>query len=199
MEQTSPVAHGRAVPVLHNATLPDGRVVDVHLERGRVREVVPAAGRLAVGDELDLTGHLLLTAPAEPHAHLDKALSFDEIRPPMGDLGAAIAAWERHTPTLTVEGIAERARRAALLLLGNGTTAVRSHVNLLRGDDPLRGIRALVEVERNSPRSWTSRSWPWPRTSPRTRPCTRPWTWAPILSAVIRTEPRIRAETCSDC
>lgn len=146
MEQTSPVAHGRAVPVLHNATLPDGRVVDVHLERGRVREVVPAAGRSAVGDELDLTGHLLLTAPAEPHAHLDKALSFDEIRPPMGDLGAAIAAWENHTPTLTVEGIAERARRAALLLLGNGTTAVRSHVNLLRGDDPLRGIRALVEV-----------------------------------------------------
>ncbi|QRY54248.1 amidohydrolase family protein [Mycolicibacterium septicum] len=147
MAESSPVtAHGRAVPVLHNATLPDGRVVDVHLERGRVREVVPAAGRSAVGDELDLTGHLLLTAPAEPHAHLDKALSFDEIRPPMGDLGAAIAAWENHTPTLTVEGIAERARRAALLLLGNGTTAVRSHVNLLRGDDPLRGIRALVEV-----------------------------------------------------
>ncbi|WP_454788952.1 amidohydrolase family protein [Mycolicibacterium lutetiense] len=147
MTEISPVtAHGRAVPVLHNATLPDGRVVDVHLEHGRVRDVVPAAGRSALGDELDLTGHLLLTAPAEPHAHLDKALSFDEIRPPMGDLGAAIAAWENHTPTLTVEGIAERARRAALLLLGNGTTAVRSHVNLLRGDDPLRGIRALVEV-----------------------------------------------------
>lgn len=147
MAQGSPVtAHGRAVPVLHNAMLPDGRVVDVHLERGRVRDVVPAAGRVAAGDDLDLSGHLLLTAPAEPHAHLDKALSFDEIRPPMGDLGAAIAAWENHTPSLTVEGIAERARRAALLLLGNGTTAVRTHVNLLRGDDPLRGIRALVAV-----------------------------------------------------
>ncbi|CRZ15725.1 amidohydrolase family protein [Mycolicibacterium neworleansense] len=147
MAENSPVsAHGRAVPVLHNATLPNGSVVDVHLERGRVRDIVPAAGRSAVGDELDLTGHLLLTAPAEPHAHLDKALTFDEIRPPMGDLGAAIAAWENHTPTLTVEGIAERARRAAMMLLGNGTTAVRSHVNLLRGEDPLRGIRALVEV-----------------------------------------------------
>ncbi|MEV0670728.1 amidohydrolase family protein [Mycobacterium sp. NPDC050441] len=147
MTQTSPVtAHGRAIPVLHNATLPDGRVVDVHLAQGRVREVIPAAGRSPVGDELDLTGHLLLTAPAEPHAHLDKALSFDEIRPPMGDLGAAIAAWENHSPTLTVDGIAARARKAALLLLGNGTTAVRSHVNLLRGDDPLRGIRALVAV-----------------------------------------------------
>ncbi|MGV0741531.1 amidohydrolase family protein [Mycolicibacterium sp. XJ870] len=142
----SPNAHGRAVPALYNATLPDGRVVDVHLVDGRVHDVVPAAGRLPVGDELDLSGHLLLTAPAEPHAHLDKALSFDEIRPPMGDLGAAIAAWENHTPTLTVEGIAERARRAALLMLDNGTTSVRTHVNLLRGDDPLRGIRALVAV-----------------------------------------------------
>ncbi|MBX8692214.1 amidohydrolase family protein [Mycobacterium sp. 20091114027_K0903767] len=146
METLPVTAHGRAVPVLHNATLPDGRVVDVHLEHGRVRDVVTAAGGLPIGDEIDLTGHLLLTAPAEPHAHLDKALSFDEILPPMGDLGAAIAAWESHTPTLTVEGIAERAHRAALLLLGNGTTAVRTHVNLLRGDDPLRGIRALVEV-----------------------------------------------------
>lgn len=146
METLPVTAHGRAVPVLHNATLPDGRVVDVHLEHGRVRDVVTAAGSLPIGDEIDLTGHLLLTAPAEPHAHLDKALSFDEILPPMGDLGAAIAAWESHTSTLTVEGIAERAHRAALLLLGNGTTAVRTHVNLLRGDDPLRGIRALVEV-----------------------------------------------------
>ncbi|WP_234817000.1 MULTISPECIES: amidohydrolase family protein [Mycolicibacterium] len=140
------IAHGRAVPTLHNATLPDGRIVDVHLDGGRVRDVVPAAGLPPVGDGLDLAGHLLLTAPAEPHAHLDKALSFDEIRPPMGNLDAAIAAWENHTPTLTVEGIAERARRAAMLLLGNGTTAVRTHVNLLRGDDPLRGIRALVAV-----------------------------------------------------
>ncbi|MHC9291527.1 amidohydrolase family protein [Mycobacterium sp. LTG2003] len=147
MSEPSPtIAHGRAVPTLHNATLPDRRLVDVHLDGGRVRDIVPAAGRSPVGDELDLTGHLLLTAPAEPHAHLDKALSFDEIRPPMGNLDAAIAAWESHTPTLTVEGIAERARRAALLLLGNGTTAVRTHVNLLRGDDPLRGIRALVAV-----------------------------------------------------
>ncbi|MGV9803071.1 amidohydrolase family protein [Mycobacterium sp. NPDC003449] len=145
-EPPSLTAHGREVPTLHNATLTDGRAVDVHLAGGRVRSVVPAAGGLVADDELDLTGHLLLAAPAEPHAHLDKALSFDEIRPPMGDLDAAIAAWENHTPTLTVEGIAERARRAALLLLSNGTTAVRTHVNLLRGEDPLRGIRALVAV-----------------------------------------------------
>ncbi|MES9518689.1 amidohydrolase family protein [Rhodococcus qingshengii] len=140
------VLGGHAVPTLHNATLVDGRIVDVHIVGGRVYDVVPAQGLVPSEDDLDLTGFLLLTAPAEPHAHLDKALSFDEIRPPAGDLGSAIETWENHTPSLTVESIAERARRAALLLLGNGTTAVRSHVNLLRGDQPLRGIQALVKV-----------------------------------------------------
>jgi cytosine/creatinine deaminase len=139
-------ADGLPVPALRNARLPDGRVVDVELTDSVVTAVTPATAA-ALGDrDLDLTGHLLLTAPAEPHAHLDKALSFDEIRPPMGDLGAAIRAWEEHTPHLTVESIADRARRAALRLLANGTTAVRTHVNLLRGDDPLRGVRALVSV-----------------------------------------------------
>lgn len=110
------------------------------------RRSPPAAGA-PVGDlDLDLTGHMLLSAPAEPHVHLDKALSFDEIAPPMGDLTSAIAAWENYTPELTVENIADRARRAALRLLSNGTTAIRSHVNLMRGDDPLRGVRALVRV-----------------------------------------------------
>lgn len=139
-------ADGDPVPVLHNATLADGRVVDVRIAAGRVTDVVPAAGGPVGEADLDLTGFVLLTAPAEPHAHLDKALSYDEIQPPMGDLGSAIAAWEAHTPRLTVDGIAARARRAALRALANGTTALRSHVNLLRGEDPLRGVRALVRV-----------------------------------------------------
>ncbi len=137
---------GRMPPTLHNATLTDGRIVDVHLASGRVHSAEPANGHPSKHGDIDLTGYLLLPAPAEPHAHLDKALSFDEIRPPPGDLSSAIAAWEGYTPTLTVEGIAERARRAALSLLSNGTTAVRSHVNLLRGDTPLRGVQALVQV-----------------------------------------------------
>ncbi|MEV4156738.1 amidohydrolase family protein [Nocardia salmonicida] len=139
-------ADGLAVPALRNARLPDGRVVDVHLADGVITAVTPATASTPGDRDLDIAGHLLLTAPAEPHAHLDKALSFDEIRPPMGDLGAAIRAWEDHTPRLTVESIADRARRAALCLLANGTTAVRTHVNLLRGDDPLRGVRALIAV-----------------------------------------------------
>ncbi len=135
----------RRLELLTNATLPDGSLVDVELERGIVSRIVPAQGLLADG-VLDLTGFLLLTAPAEPHAHLDKALSWDLIDPPMGDLGLAISSWRAYSGVMTSSSIADRAREAALLLLRNGTTAVRCHVDILSGDEPLRGILALVQV-----------------------------------------------------
>lgn len=139
-------AHGREVAVLRRATTADGSRVDIHISAGTVTAVVPATAEPVVGDELDLEGYLLLPAPAEPHAHLDKALSWNEIRPPMGDLVSAITAWREYSAELTVSGIASRARRAALALLANGTTAVRTHVDLLPGPEPLRGVHALLQV-----------------------------------------------------
>jgi cytosine/adenosine deaminase-related metal-dependent hydrolase len=127
--------------------------VDVTLDGGTVSGVFPAgpAGDRSVhgildSSTLDLRGFLLLTAPAEPHAHLDKALSWDLIDPPMGDLDLAIESWREYTEVMTVESIADRAREAALLLLRQGTTAVRTHVDMLVGVDPMRGVRALVRV-----------------------------------------------------
>jgi cytosine deaminase len=131
--------------VLANATLADGSTCDLAIADGIVTQVAPA-GSLGGADALDLGGYILLPAPAEPHAHLDKALSWDLIDPPMGDLGLAIASWRAYSSVMTVEGIADRARAAALQLLRNGTTAVRSHVDLLIGDDPLRGVHALLQV-----------------------------------------------------
>ena len=154
----------RTLSVLTNATLSDGSRVDVELSRGVVSGVFPA-GHFETLDRfdklserglshfdklsdqsLDLEGFLLLPAPAEPHAHLDKALSWDLINPPMGDLGLAISSWRAYSTTMTVEDITERARQAALMLLRQGTTAVRSHVDVLLGDEPMRGIQALVQV-----------------------------------------------------
>ena len=135
----------RRLDLLTNATLPDGSIVDVELADGIVTGVFPGGSR-ADAASLDLAGFLLLPAPAEPHAHLDKALSWDLIDPPMGDLGLAIASWRAYSAVMTVESIADRAREAALLLLRNGTTAVRCHVDILSGDEPLRGVRALVQV-----------------------------------------------------
>lgn len=133
---------------LLDATLPGGTRVDVELAGERVARVAPAGTlpRDGTAAELDLAGFVLLTAPAEPHAHLDKAMSWDLIQPPVGDLVAAIEAWRAHTAGMAEDEILQRAGDAAKRLLRNGTTAVRSHVDLLMGHDPLRGVRALVKL-----------------------------------------------------
>ncbi|MBC7725375.1 MAG: amidohydrolase family protein [Burkholderiaceae bacterium] len=138
----------RTVPLLTNATLPDGRRVDVEISGDEVRAVRAAGTSTPRTDAIDLTGFVLLTAPAEPHAHLDKARSWDAIDPPMGDLRLAIDSWVAYSATMTIDDIADRARAQALDMLGQGTTAIRCHVDLLRGPDPLRGVHALVRVRR---------------------------------------------------
>ncbi|MBF4574098.1 amidohydrolase family protein [Herbiconiux sp. VKM Ac-1786] len=144
----------RTLRMLRSATLPDGRLVDVELDGDTVSAVRPAGSGATFGapsdGTLDLDGFLLLPAPAEPHAHLDKALSWDLIDPPMGDLGLAIESWKRFAATMTTASIADRARRQALAMLQNGTTTIRCHVDLLHDggyeSDSMRGVRALVQV-----------------------------------------------------
>lgn len=140
----------RQISLLRSATLLDGTVRDVEINGNRVGRVVAAGQgrRSGSGTELDLSGFMLLPAPAEPHAHFDKALSADAIRPPLGNLRDAIDAWRRHASTMTVDDIRDRAVEAAFLLLANGTTSVRCHVDVLLGDEPLRGVEALAAVRR---------------------------------------------------
>jgi len=143
---SNPLPH--RIDLLRSATLADGRVVDVALSEGSVTSVT-AAGSIAPSEDaeiLDLTGYVLMTAPAEPHAHLDKALSFDLIQPPLGDLDKAILSWREYAAGMTVDDIADRARAAALRMLANGTTAIRSHVDVLQGPEPTRGAEAVVRV-----------------------------------------------------
>ncbi|MFI0898654.1 amidohydrolase family protein [Streptomyces sp. NPDC020983] len=131
-----------ATLLLCGARLTDGRTVDVRLSGPRI-EAVGTAGSLAgptgaaaprqgsgagtgAGPRIDLRGYLLLPAPAEPHAHLDLALTAGSAGPPAGD----------------VADVQRRATEAALLQLGHGATAVRSHVRV--GD--VHGLRALEAV-----------------------------------------------------
>jgi cytosine deaminase len=99
--------------VLSGPRLADGRTVDVRLGGGRV-EAVGTAGSLAGpgAARVELAGHLLLPAPAEPHAHHDTALTGAHPGPPAG--GA--------------DGLRRRMTEAALIQLGHGATAQRTHV-----------------------------------------------------------------------
>lgn len=139
----------RDLRAVRNARLSDGTIVDLRIAGDTVVEVAPASDAPAVAgasDELDLSGFLLVTAPAEPHAHLDKARSWDAASPPFGDLVRAVDSWREFRATETEDGIYTRALAQATAMLQLGTTAIRSHVDLLMGPDPLRGVRALVRV-----------------------------------------------------
>jgi cytosine/creatinine deaminase len=135
--------------LLRRVRIADGIVTDVEVsgDSGTILRVGPGLAVDSTGREIDLDGYLLLPAPAEPHAHLDKAFLAERIHNPRGDLLGAIEAMEANRASLTVEDIAERAERAARLMVANGATAIRSHADTISGHG-LRSVEGLVEARR---------------------------------------------------
>ena len=139
--------------VLRNARLADGRDVDVSIDTaaGTISGVAAAGSTALDGDAdvEDLDGWLLLPAMAEPHAHLDKALTADEVPNPKGDLMGAIAAWfaAAEKGRLSYERTVERATQAFELLLVHGVTAVRTHINVT-ADIGIVSVLAVQEAAR---------------------------------------------------
>ncbi|MFE3633306.1 amidohydrolase family protein [Streptomyces sp. NPDC059168] len=127
----------QAVVLLCGARLTDGRTVDVRLGGGRI-EAVGTAGSLTTGpprpgvSRVDLSGYLLLPAPAEPHAHGDTALSAEHPGP----------------VSYAPEDVQRRATEAALLQLGHGATAARAHVRV-GGVQGLGALGAVLQARRS--------------------------------------------------
>ncbi|MFN0028397.1 MAG: amidohydrolase family protein [Acidimicrobiales bacterium] len=146
--------------LLRSARLADGRLVDVTITDATITAVAPAqpnppgppdagptdAGPAEDTDTYDLACYLLLPAPAEPHAHLDKALTADLIPNPGGDLMGAIGAWTSRYHERTEEEILHRARQAALRNLAHGCCAIRTHVDV-NADIGLRAVKALLRLQ----------------------------------------------------
>ncbi|WP_434594929.1 amidohydrolase family protein [Streptomyces sp. A5-4] len=125
--------------LLCGARLTDGRTVDVRLGAGRIEAVGTVGSLPTSGARVDLTGYLLLPAPAEPHAHSDTALSADDGGP----------------VSYAAEDVQRRTTEAALLQLGHGATALRSHVRIgdVQGLGPMeavlqsrRSLRGLADL-----------------------------------------------------
>jgi cytosine deaminase len=126
--------------LLGGVTLPNGQTGDVRVEGGMIAAVGPPGDAVATAAQrLDLDGYLLLPAPAEAHAHLDKAMTAGRVPNPSHDLVGAINAWYAYRATLDPEEVAQRAIDAALQQLANGATAIRTHVDV----GPGVGLRAL--------------------------------------------------------
>ncbi|MEU3917404.1 amidohydrolase family protein [Streptomyces sp. NPDC029004] len=117
--------------LLCDARLTDGRTVDVRLSGGRIEAVGTAGSLTPYATRVDLSGYLLLPAPADPHTHGDTALTADSLGPVSYD----------------TEDVQRRATEAALLQLGHGATALRSHVRI--GDVHALGpLEAVLQARR---------------------------------------------------
>lgn len=123
--------------VLRGAVLTDGSRADVWLSDGVILDVRASGLGYQVGDghatgggsEIDLTGYLLLPAPAEPHAHLDKALLATRVRNETEDLNGAIEAIQLAYASMDDDDIARRGLEAVKQAVLRGFTAVRTHVD----------------------------------------------------------------------
>lgn len=139
-----PGGPGRDTLVLCGARLTDGRTADVRIGGGRIEAVGPAGSLSAPppagAARIDLAGYLLLPAPAEPHAHYDTALTADPAASqphPSAPPSARGPGGPRRPGALR-----RRAVQAALVQLGHGATAVRTHVRI----GGAAGLRALEAV-----------------------------------------------------
>lgn len=149
---------------LNNARLADGRLVDVEIADGKIASINPAGaaeGRTATHDLAtthdhttthDLGGDLLVCAPAEPHAHIDKAFTADIIANQAGDLEGAITSWQDHygSPAYDrqhdFDDTVRRASKAVELAISNGISAIRSHANVGELNRSVTAVKALAEV-----------------------------------------------------
>ena len=114
--------------------------VDIGIERGRIAAIEP---RLAAdGRELDLGGRLVSGGFIETHIHLDKSGILDRCKAEKGDLEEAIGEVARVKKAFTPQDVYARAKRTLEKSIVNGTTHMRTHLEV----DPGIGLRGLEGV-----------------------------------------------------
>lgn len=134
--------------LLSSVTLLDGTLRDVYLAEGVITAIMPPGLRhLDRLDymKVDLAGHVLLPAPVEPHAHLDRALLANRVTNPVSDLSGAIAEIRAIFPSISASDISRRAFIAITEAAAKGFTAIRTH----SGCGPTLGVKSvevLIEV-----------------------------------------------------
>jgi cytosine deaminase len=139
--------------ILVNARLPDGGLADVEIADGLIAALHAAGGDHPAGERIDLAGALLLPAFVDGHIHLDKTHWSAPRLPHVegSSVRERIAAErvERHRIALPIE-----ARASALIrtLIANGTTRVRSHIDI-DNDVGLANLEAVLRA-RETYREW---------------------------------------------
>lgn len=131
--------------LLNNVRLPDGEVADVLISRGRIERIGPGLGAPAGMAREAGDGALLLPGLVEGHTHLDKTTwdspwYVNQVGPALTDRINNERAWR----AASGHDAAAHSRALALAFLREGTTRIRSHVDI----DTEAGLRHLEGVHR---------------------------------------------------
>jgi len=132
-----------AVPGWHGATA--GPMVDIGISGGRIAAIGPGLAVEAAGEDIriiDLAGTLVVPGLVETHIHLDKSCILDRCASHRGDLEEAIGEVARAKRDFTAEDVHARAARTVEKCLLQGTSHMRTHLEV----DPGIGLRGLEGV-----------------------------------------------------
>ncbi|MBV8650962.1 MAG: amidohydrolase family protein, partial [Alphaproteobacteria bacterium] len=128
--------------ILRNALLAEGRIADIGIAGGRI--VAIEAALAASGEEIDIAGRLVSPGFIETHIHLDKTCILDRCRAEEGTLEEAVREVAAAKKGFTEEDVYRRASRTLERAIVNGTTHLRTHVEI----DPGIGFTGLDGVRR---------------------------------------------------
>ena len=129
--------------ILRNATIaerPDAQTFDIGIADGRIAAIEPRIE--AQAREIELAGRLVSSGFIETHIHLDKSGIVDRCKAEKGDLEEAIGEVARAKKAFTPEDVYDRARRTLDRCILNGTTHMRTQLEV----DPGIGLRGLEGV-----------------------------------------------------
>jgi cytosine/creatinine deaminase len=118
----------------------DEAIADIGISDGRI--VAVEAGLSGAGETLDLGGRLAVPGFVESHIHLDKACILDRCKSEKGTLDEAIREVSAAKKAFTVEDIRARAIQTLEKCILQGTTHMRSHLEV----DPVIGLKSIEAV-----------------------------------------------------
>ena len=129
--------------VIKNARVADGLeapIVDIGIEDGRIAAI--GTGLASDALTFDAGGRRVSPGFVETHIHLDKSCLLDRCASESGDLSEAIQAVAAAKRDFTPEDVYERAKRTLEKSILNGTTHMRTHLEV----DPVVGLRSLEGI-----------------------------------------------------
>ena len=129
--------------IIRNARIRDGvnqPTFDIGIEAGRIATIEPSLA--ADGEEVDAGGRLVSPGFVETHIHLDKSCILDRCKSEKGDLEEAIEQVASAKTAFSPEDVRARAIKTLDKCILNGTTHMRTQLEV----DPGIGLRGFEGV-----------------------------------------------------